>query len=313
MQSSNTGSANNGRAASTDRSAGVAFDLYFTSAPVEGPHNAICASKDHRHFEEHGADTMHNNVAARWMPQSCEDQLAYEWTGGAICAIHKWEVIDSLQTLVDLVAKRCGERDYVRVLRIKGHGNGGSGFWITSELVTKYSLASQESNLRRLGRYLVPGISLVLLEHCKAGRAEELLKQLSQFWGGVAVMASRENQVSHLGRPKLEEEVWDNDRQAWITVDLRGLQQPDVRADFAAGAQGSGHPPDENGQRQPRPDAPDVHALPRRDDALGGLCGGPLVGSRRHRGEWKNAVGPACRVPRPAYAPVTRSRSAICC
>ncbi len=183
------------------------LDLYYSARPeCAGDYCHITGRENAYHY---GADTMHQNADARWTSFGCEDLVKKwgEWSGGAHCPVYKWEMVDTLQALVNSVEKHCGDHSYVRVLRLKGHGNGGSGFWIVKDVIDTDHLTEGSpamKNLDRLKRFLIPSLSLILLEHCKAGRAENVLKKISKTLNGVAIMASKEDQISNLGRPKLE-------------------------------------------------------------------------------------------------------------
>lgn len=190
-----------------------ALDLYFTSR-LECPLSSqtLCHETGHEHTAQSDSDSMHRNVDARWTSPGCEEFAKHwtRWGGGAHCPVYQWEVVDSLKHMVDRVEKHCGDDAWVRVLRLKGHGNGGSGFWVALDAIDAAHLGPGSpflTQLERLSQYLVPGLSLVLLEHCKAGRAEALLKKISRVLRGVAIMASKEDQISGRGRPKLEGEI----------------------------------------------------------------------------------------------------------
>ncbi|MBI3462189.1 MAG: hypothetical protein HY000_03895 [Planctomycetes bacterium] len=92
-------------------------------------------------------------------------------------------------------------------------------------------------------------------------------------------------------RLKLEDEVWDERRQAWITVTfvvcnrqtcvrISPLEPKDLAIHLMRMAK-------DNPDQTP----PMLHALPRRNNALGRVCGSPFLRSQRHRREWKDAVG----------------------
>ena len=203
----------------------LGIDLYYSARPTcpfpDG--NTPCRKTGAEHTERSDSDSMHRNEKARWTSLGCE-KLSRSWVtmgGGAHCPIYKWEMIDSLEALVKSVEKRCGDHSFVRVLRLKGHGNGGRGFWVVNDAIDKEHLDNSPvtvSHLQKLASFLVPGKSLILLEHCKAGRAEKLLKRLSSMFGGVAIMASKEDQLSHAGRPRLESQIWDDEARKYIDV-----------------------------------------------------------------------------------------------
>lgn len=115
----------------------------------------------------------------------------------------RWIVINNTAELVRLVKSRCGTTHYIRTLRIGGHGTN-SGFRLGRDWVSMGTMQHHEADLRQIAPYLRPGQSVVYLDHCNVGHAEQLMMSLSDILGGVAVIGPAESQHTNTGPPEYE-------------------------------------------------------------------------------------------------------------
>jgi len=114
----------------------------------------------------------------------------------------KWTVVETVVDFVNHVKVSCGDRKYVRVLRIGGHG--GSGFYLGEVWVSMSTIDVYEVWLKEIIPYLIPGKTLICLDHCHVGSNDDLLKKLSTVFGGVPVLAPFDIQFDNEGAPSFE-------------------------------------------------------------------------------------------------------------
>lgn len=118
---------------------------------------------------------------------------------------HRWVVIQNVADLVGEVKRKCGQDGYLRVLRIGGHGTSGS-FRLGKFSYSVANIEELSAWLEDLHPYVVPGKTLVQLDHCDVGHAETLMKRLAVLMGGISVMGPRSSQYTNGGAPAYEGE-----------------------------------------------------------------------------------------------------------
>jgi len=128
-----------------------------------------------------------------------------------------WTVIHTVVDFVQHVKVTCGDRKFVRVLRIGGHGSKDS-FRLGEALISIPVLDTYQVWLREVTPFLIPGKSLICLDHCTVGNNDELLKKFSQIFGGVPVIAPLELQGNEEGAPELEGPGRICNRQTCVTT-----------------------------------------------------------------------------------------------
>lgn len=114
-----------------------------------------------------------------------------------------WTFINDVRGLVNHVNKRCLAVNYIRVLRIGGHGSVTS-FNLGNTLIQTNNISALETVLAEIKPYFKPGKSLVILDHCDVGNSDFLLQELSRMLGGVTVMGPLSEQYNNDGAPELE-------------------------------------------------------------------------------------------------------------
>lgn len=106
-----------------------------------------------------------------------------------------WTVIEGPAALVSHVKSHCGEQNYIRSLRIGGHGTTNS-FRLGNTVVTINNVESIGAEIKEIIPYFKNGKSIVILDHCDVGKGEVLLKKLSEVLGGVPVVGPRGDQTN---------------------------------------------------------------------------------------------------------------------
>jgi hypothetical protein len=129
-----------------------------------------------------------------------------EWSGG-----QKWTVISNAFDLVSHVKSQCGDKFYVGVLRIGGHGNTDR-FRLGEVLVSLEQLRKSTGEIQSsvkidelkgifegLKPYFIEGKSVVVLDTCYVGQNDLMLKKVSGVFGGIPVIAPFDGQVTNEG------------------------------------------------------------------------------------------------------------------
>lgn len=114
-----------------------------------------------------------------------------------------WTVINDVYQLRNHIKARCGDKCYVRYLRIGGHGSLQS-FRLGKVVVNSSNIKDFKPVLQEIIPYLILGKSIVCLDHCEVGNDELLLKSVSDAFGGIPVIAGLGDQVNNEGAPVLE-------------------------------------------------------------------------------------------------------------
>ena len=115
----------------------------------------------------------------------------------------KWTVIKNVAEMVDEVKKKCGEKGFLRVLRIGGHGSTIS-FRLGETSISVTNIETLDAWLKDVHPFVKPGRTLVQLDHCNVGHAETLMKRLAVLMGNVTVMGPLDSQYTNDGKPAYE-------------------------------------------------------------------------------------------------------------
>jgi hypothetical protein len=100
-------------------------------------------------------------------------------------------------SMVKYVLTHVESGDTIVALTIHGHGNG-NGQYIGKDWLSPASFPAYKEELAKLKLHFDKD-AVVTLGGCNVGHAENLLKLLSQFWGGVAVRAGTSKQMAFPG------------------------------------------------------------------------------------------------------------------
>jgi hypothetical protein len=112
-----------------------------------------------------------------------------------------FQPISGVSGLIIAARRACRGGRKLRQLRIMGHGSytfftvGHDQVWLSKLQESNGTLKPMGRELSQLKDFLDPAVSLVILDCCLCGQAEDLLKMLSGLWGGVAVRGYRDWQV----------------------------------------------------------------------------------------------------------------------
>ena len=134
-----------------------------------------------------------------------QSAIGKTWNGGEM-----WTVIYDVVDLVRHVKAKCGEKFYIGTLRIGGHGNTDRfrlGNTLISNaplndngtLITSVFINDLKPWLKEIIPYFKPGSSYVVLDTCLVGQNDDLLKNLSDAFGGTPVIAPFDFQGTNEG------------------------------------------------------------------------------------------------------------------
>ena len=157
---------------------------------------------------------------------------AAEWGNG-----QRWTPINSVIDLVHHVKAQCGDKYYVRLLRIGGHGEYNS-FRLGTTRISRAPITNngipvttvQISNLRvwlnEILHFFKADKSFIILDNCLIGNNDLLLRELSEAFGGVPVIAPFDEQFTNEGGgvpPLIEGNVRVCTPYVCLTKDPKGM------------------------------------------------------------------------------------------
>lgn len=136
------------------------------------------------------------------------------WSNNYFELPQRFQPISGVSGLIIAARRACSDGRKLRLLRIMGHGSvdfatiGKEQVWLEKLINDQGQLTEMGKELKKLADYLDPKSSIVILDHCLCGQAENFLRFLSELWGGVAVRAYRDYQYWETGSIQIGKGVY---------------------------------------------------------------------------------------------------------